>query len=175
MMSGNATANTGHMNQELTDLLMRYRAAWQANSASRIETFWDLGEPMPFYKAEEIGHIITDWDELRSYWRHNEGFNEVNELSYSDFVSRPAGEDRLLLGMRMRWDIRFADDARNIDGSGFAWAGQVMGGENHVAACLNRCDGSWKFSAWVEAPDAPLLYMADLYRKNVRPDFPGAG
>jgi len=37
---------------------------------------------------------------------------------------------------------------------------------------LRRVDDAWKFTAWVEAPDAPILYMADLYRKNVRPDFP---
>lgn len=159
----------------LDEFLDGYRQAWCANSATRIESFWDTSEPRPFYKAEEIDHIITDWDDLRAYWKHNEGFNELNELSYSDIVQQPMGADRLLLGLKMRWDIRFARDARQIDGSGFAWAGQCMGGDNHVAACLKQVTGDWRLTSWVEAPDAPILYMANLYTKNVRPDFGARG
>ena len=159
---------------DIADFFARYREAWRANSAAQIETFWDTSQPKPFYKAEEIRHIITDWDELRGYWRHNEGFNSVNELSYANFVTQPLGEEWLMVGLAMRWDIRFAEDARNMDGSGFAWAGQAMGGDNHVAACMRHVDGDWRLTSWVEAPDAPILYIADMYRKSVRPDFPGA-
>ncbi len=159
------------MPQQLEELLAGYRKAWSENSASQIESFWDGTRP-PLYKAEEIRHYITSWDELRAYWQHNETFNSVNELSYADIHSNSVTDDVLLIGMRMRWDIQFAENVKNMDGSSFAWAGQTMGGDNHVLACLRRVDGDWKFTAWVEAPDAPILYMADLYRKNVRPDFP---
>jgi len=84
------------------------------------------------------------------------------------------GDTRLLVGLKMRWDIRFAKDARQMDGSIFAWAGQTMGGDNHVAACFKIVDDDWRLTSWVEAPDAPILYIADLYMKNVRPDFPAA-
>ncbi|MDP6674984.1 MAG: hypothetical protein QGH93_09090, partial [Gammaproteobacteria bacterium] len=137
-----------------------------------IESLWDTSEPRPFYKAEEISHIMTDWDVLRGYWQHNEGFNDVNELLYTDIITQSMGDTRLLVGLKMRWDIRFAKDARQMDGSAFAWAGQTMGGDNHVAACLKRVDDDWQLTSWVEAPDAPILYMADLYLKNVRADFP---
>lgn len=157
---------------EVEEFLTGYREAWWANSAERIESFWDTDAAQPFYKAEEIPDIITDWDTLRDYWRHNEGFNSVNELSYSDIVSQAMGDDRLLVGLKMRWDIQFAEDARQIDGSAFAWAGQTMGGDNHVACCLRKADGDWRLTSWVEAPDAPILYMSQLYLKNVRPDFP---
>jgi len=153
--------------QVIDDFLAAYRDAWQAKqgSAARIESFWDISRP-PLYKAEEIPHIVTGWEELRGYWRHNEGFNEENRLSFSDVTAYPLAEDLLLAGMRMRWDIRFAKDARQIDGRAFAWAGEAMGGDNHVVACLRRIGGAWKLNAWVEAPDAPLLYMADLYKRN---------
>ena len=162
------------MMTDVEDFFTRYKSAWWANSPARIESLWDTGEPQPFYKAEEIPHIMTDWDSLRAYWRHNEGFNEVNELSFADFVTQPMGESRLLVGLKMRWDIKFAADAKQIDGSAFAWAGQTMGGDNHVAACLKQIDNDWRLTSWVEAPDAPILYIADLYLKNVRPDFPAA-
>ncbi len=155
----------------IEEFLTNYREAWWANAASQIEAAWDTGNA-PFYKAEEIEHIITNWDDLRAYWQHNETFNSVNELSYSDIHAHSLSDDITLIGMRMRWDIRFADNVRNMDGSAFAWAGQTMGGDNHVMAILKHTGDSMKLAAWVEAPDAPILYMAQLYLKNVRPDFP---
>lgn len=157
---------------DIDEFLASYRQAWWNNSAEQIESSWDTSAAHPFYKAEEISHIITDWGELRGYWLHNESFNEINELSYADIVTQPMGDDRAMLGMKMRWDIKFADDAKQIDGSAFAWAGQTMGGHNHVVACLKKVDGEWRLTSWVEAPDAPILYMANLYLQNVRPDFP---
>ncbi len=157
--------------KDIDAFLESYRQAWRHNSPSRIESHWDKSAERPFYKAEEIQHIITDWDELRAYWDHNEGFNERNELGYSDVIGQRLSEELLLVGLRMRWDIRFAKGARQIDGSAFAWAGKAMGGDNHVIACLRHDGSRWSLRAWVEAPDAPILYMADLYMKNVRPDF----
>ena len=83
--------------QDIQAFLDSYREAWWDNSAARIEAHWDTAEPRPFYKAEEIEHIITDWEELRAYWRHNEGFNSINELSYSDIVTQALGAERVLL------------------------------------------------------------------------------
>ena len=157
--------------KEIEIFFQSYREAWRANSARQIESFWDINEAGPFYKAEEIARIITSWDDLRAYWQHNESFNDVNELTFTNIVTQAMGEERLLAGADMRWDIRFATDARQMDGSAFAWAGQAMGGENHVVACLKKVATDWRLTAWVEAPDAPILYMADLYMKNVSPDL----
>ena len=71
----------------------------------------------------------------------------------------------------MRWDIRFAKDAKLMDGSSFSWAGRSMGGENHVIALLKETGDGPRITAWIEAPNAPITYIADLYLKNVRPDF----
>ena len=153
------------------EFLSAYREAWSENRAERIETFWATDEPGPFYKAEEIDAIMTDWDQLRAYWRHNEGFNEAIDLNFSDLCSQSAGADRHLIGIRLRWDIRFAADAKLMDGSPFSWAGRSMGGTNHVIAMLRTdCDDP-KLTAWIEAPNAPITYMAELYMKNVRPEF----
>ena len=157
--------------QDLEKFLDRYREAWRENSAARLESFWDTAEPAPFYKAEEIDSIMTRWEDLRAYWRHNEGFNEEISLRFSDLVCVPAGPDRQLLGMRMRWDIRFAKDARTIDGAAFAWAGQAMGGDNHVIAMVRTSGSDYRFTAWIEAPNAPITYMTQLYLQNVSPGF----
>jgi len=127
--------------QAIEEFFEQYQKAWRSNSADRIKSFWDTEETGPFYKAEEIDGIFTDWDKLTAYWQHNEG------------------------------DIKFAKDAKLMDGSGFAWAGQTMGGDNHVIALLKEMSGNWKLTAWIEAPNAPINYIAGLYLKNVRSGF----
>ena len=112
--------------------------------------------------------MCTDGDKLTAYWQHNEGFNDSIELSFADHQSQAAGPDRRLVGMRMRWDIKFSENAKLMDGSVFAWAGQTMGGDNHVIAMLKESADNWKLAAWIEAPNAPINYIADLYLKNVR-------
>lgn len=159
--------------QELDEFFGTYRKAWSDNSAQRIEAHWDNTNP-PMYKAEEITRFFNSWEDLRAYWQHNETFNSINELSYADRIVQRLTEDVITVAMRMRWDIHFGADVRNMDGSAFAWAGQAMGGENHVHGCMKRTEAGWKLCSWVEAPDAPLLYVAELYRRNVRPDFPAA-
>jgi hypothetical protein len=157
--------------QAIEEFFEEYQKAWRTNSADQIKSFWDTRESGPFYKAEEIDGILTDWNELTAYWRHNEGFNDSIELSFSEYRSQSAGADRRLVGMRMRWDIKFARDAKLMDGSPFAWAGRVMGGDNHVVALLKETSGNWKLTAWIEAPNAPINYIADLYLKNTQSGF----
>ncbi len=154
--------------QEIEEFFAHYRQAWDLNSAAEIESFWDTEAPGPFYKAEEVDGVFTDWNDLRAYWKHNEGFNDSIELTFSDLRSQPVGSERQLVAMRMRWEISFSADAKLMDGSSFAWAGQTMGGDNHVVALLKETAGTWKLNAWIEAPNAPINYIADLYLKNVR-------
>jgi hypothetical protein len=156
----------------IDEFFAAYRQAWKENSADRIESFWATAEPAPFYKAEEIDEVITDWDKLRAYWRHNEGFHEAIELTFNDIHGQPAGERRQLVAIRMRWDIKFAADAKTIDGQPFAWAGQSMGGSNHVIAMLTETADGPRLAAWIEAPNAPISYIAEMYMHNVRPGFP---
>ncbi|UCG72821.1 MAG: hypothetical protein JSV45_00090 [Chromatiales bacterium] len=151
--------------------LASYQQAWAENRAELIASFWATDEPAPFYKAEEIDDIITDWDQLRAYWQHNEGFNEAIQLTFSDIKAQAAGADRQLMGIRMRWDIRFAADAKLMDGSPFSWAGKSMGGTNHVIALLKETPDGPRLMAWIEAPNAPISYIAELYLQNVSPGF----
>ena len=158
--------------QKIEDFFAQYRQAWNLNAAEQIESFRDTEEPAPFYKAEEVDGVFNDWNDLRAYWKHNEGFNDAIELTFSRLRSQPLGTERRLVAMRMRWEIKFSADAKLMDGSPFGWAGQSMGGDNHVIALLKETSGAWKLNAWIEAPNAPITYIADLYLKNVRSGFP---
>ena len=93
--------------QKIEDFFAQYRQAWNLNAAEQIESFWDTEEPAPFYKAEEVDGVFNDWNDLRAYWKHNEGFNDAIELTFSGLRSQPLGTERRLVAMRMRWEIKF--------------------------------------------------------------------
>ena len=172
---------------DIAAFLDRYAGAWATGSADAIAAFWDAGA-FQFYKAEEISAFYFAWSDVYAYWRHNEGFNDKIRLTFSGVQARrfaPGPASGLITAaVRMHWDIRFSEDATLIDGRPFAHRGKIMGGDNHVL-CLLRADPSGsdashpatpafkslKLCGWSETPDAPITYMAGLYRQNVTPGF----
>ena len=142
--------------------LAEYARAWRVNLAEDIAAHWHARR-FVFYKAEEVERMMTDWDQVLAYWRGNEALHEAVVLRFEDVAARPLGESICAASARMRWDIRFADDARMPDGSAFAHRGRAMGGENHVALLLAREGGETGLVGWVEAPDAPLTWLRRRY------------
>jgi hypothetical protein len=46
-----------------------------------------------------------------------------------------------------------------------------IGGDNRAFSVLRRVGGQWKFTQYVEAPLAPIIYLHQLYEKSVTPGF----
>lgn len=159
---------------ELTAFFDSYSAAWQANDPAAIEAHWDTADPKPLYKAEEITHVIEDWPALRAYWAHNEGFHQMVWLRFREPQVKPLAPGLVMVAVRMRWDIHFAEGTKTMDGHGFPFAGTAMGGDNHVITLLRHSGDGWKLTAWSETPDAPITYMGQLYQKDLSPGFPPA-
>lgn len=143
-------------------LLEAYGDAWRRNAADAIAAHW-APECFLAYKAEEVEHYFHRWEEVLAYWRGNEALHEAVSLRFTDPVTRPLPGDLRLLVMRMRWDIRFAADARLPDGAAFAHRGRAMGGANHVLALLREDGDELRFCAWSETPDAALTTLRNLY------------
>ena len=149
-------------------LLSDYAAAWAANDPEQIASFWDADSATCFYKAEEIDDFFASLAEIKQYWQHNERFHEAIRLGFSNLHTQPLAEGLTLAITRMRWDIRFATDAENADGSMFASAGKSMGGDNHVLAILRDTAQGPRFIGWSETPDAPVKYVWRLYEQAGR-------
>jgi hypothetical protein len=143
-------------------LLEAYGGAWARNEADAIAAHW-APERFLAYKAEEVERYFHRWEEVLTYWRGNEALHEAVSLRFTEPVTRPLAGDLRLLVMRMRWDIRFAADARLPDGAAFPHRGRAMGGENHVLALLCEDGGALRFCAWSETPDAALTTLRTLY------------
>ena len=123
-----------------------------------IPTFWDKSDPNPFYIAEEVSEVMTDWPTIEAYWQDTKATSGWIDVDY-DLISHKclAPSDMLVL-FDLRWDM-------SVDGFE-----NPIGGSNRVLAGLRLIEGQWKFHTWVEAPLAALIYMQKLYEKNVRPE-----
>ena len=141
-----------------------YAAAWSANDADAIASHWDVDDPAPFYKAEEVAEFFHKFEDIKAYWQHNERFHDAIRLQFSNISSKRLADALSLVFTRMRWDIRFATDAKRMDGATFVHAGKSMGGENHVVALLRDKGSELKLAGWSETPDAPISYIGQLYQ-----------
>jgi len=150
-------------------LLDVYAGAWRSNDTGQIAEHW-APDAFLFYKAEEVRRFFTRWEDVLAYWRQNERLHERVELRFSEAGVSGLSDHAQVAHVRMRWDIRFARNARNADGSPFAHRGEAMGGDNHVVVFLHGRPETWKLSGWVETPDAALTYMRSLYLAAADPD-----
>lgn len=155
--------------EDIEVFLTSYAAAWASNDSDKIALHWDSNEPEPFYKAEEELNYFHDFVEIRNYWKHNEAFHQAIRLKFSNisFKSLPGAYAQVFI--RMRWDIKFADNAKTPYGAVFNQAGKLMGGENHVLALIRDADSELKLVGWSETPDAPISYMRQLYEWVAQP------
>lgn len=113
-------------------------------------------------KAEEIQNVFHEREEVLAYWRNNESLHETVSLQFDDGNARRPGDDLLLADAHMRRDIRFADDARQADGSPFAQRGQAMGGDNDIVVLIRQRDDEARLVGWIETPDAAITYLRSL-------------
>lgn len=154
----------------VVELLARYGEAWRSNRAERLAEHWD-GDRFVLYKAEEVPEFFLSFDDVTGYWRHNERFNARVELGFGVLAARPLAGPYALATVAMRWDIEFRENASYLDGRPFPYGGQCMGGDNQVLLLTTGSGADLRLAGWSETPDAPLAYMARLYRSNVLPDF----
>lgn len=155
--------------QEVLALLTDYAAAWQRNDAEQIADFW-APDRFLFYKAEEVEAFFHRWDEVMEYWRNNESLHQAIALRFTQPSVKGLADGLAVASVRMRWDIRFAEDARLPDGAAFAHRGQAMGGHNHVLVMLCATTESWRLCGWSETPDAAITYLRRLYMAGADPE-----
>lgn len=138
------------------NFLNRYAAAWQCGAAGAIAEHWEA-KGFAFYKAEEIRSVFTRWTDLVSYWKANERLHEQVKLEFSA-LTPVSGTD--LLFADMDWHIRFRADAVDECGARFRHAGRAMAGFTKVLMLFGE---EGRLHGWAEMPDAPPIYLADLY------------
>ncbi len=152
-------------------LLATYAEAWSRNDPEALAACWDESEPYPFYKAEEVDHFLRSHADILAYWQHNQRFHHAVRLVFSALDVQELAPNIALVILQMRWDIRFAADAKTEDGAPFPSAGKAMGGDNHVLVMVRERGDDVRIIGWSETPDAPISYMRKLYEAVAAKDI----
>jgi hypothetical protein len=147
-----------------------YAQAWRRNNTPGLIAHWDAPH-FAYYKAEEISQVFLSFDEVEAYFAQNESLHETVALQFLDVQPLAIAPDLWMIITPMRWDIRFAQDARTSDGLPFRHRGRAMGGDNHVLALIALTPKGLKLRGWGETPDAAITTMTQLYYRNVTPGF----
>ena len=137
---------------KLKQFVENYAQAWRVGTVDALMPFWDPYR-FRFYKAEEVEHVHREWADVLSYWRMNEGMIGKAALVFDDLHVAPLDAGWATAVVKMRWSLRFTP------GAPAGLGGKVMGGYNHVTALFYED----RLAGWIEAPDAPLIYLGRLY------------
>jgi hypothetical protein len=139
-------------------LLARVEHLWRSLDLEPLESLWDTSR-QPLYIAEEADAIHTSFEAMRAYWTFTRSIIEKMDLVLGPAELLPLAPDLVTAVYSLHWECRIRGQAAPV------------GGDNRVAAVLRRVGEDWRFTQYVEAPLAPIVYMRRLYERSVRADF----
>ena len=121
---------------------------------------WDPNEPFPTYLAEEQSQWFIGWDRLRGYLdppRPNPIIEAIREQMRDVKVKLIA--DDLAIAV---WEMKF--EMKTIGSN-------PIGEDVRVSAVLRNTDDGWKYIHWAESPKTAMVYIEDLFEKDISPDW----
>lgn len=136
---------------ELQTLFDAVGACFEANDFDRLRTLWDADDPAPFYFAEEHEPLVASWPQLEGYWRITRDINMGCTARWTVANAKPMGAEHALAQFTLDWKI-------HVKGQPEPYGGFCRG-----LAALRRTPDGWRFTAYAEAPLAPMTYLRKLY------------
>jgi hypothetical protein len=135
-------------------------ARWNSQDFATLLELWDPNEPFPFYLAEEQAEWFIGWDRLRGYLdpqRPNPAVEAIREEMY-DIKVKQIAPDLAIAVWQMHFEMK-------IIGS------NPIGEEVRVSAVLRNTPDGWRYIHWAESPKTAMVYIEDLYEKDVAPGW----
>jgi hypothetical protein len=142
----------------VAELLATVESRWRTLDLAALESLWDTSRA-PLYIAEEAGEVHTSFEAIRGYWAFTRSIIEKMDLRLGRPDLVPLGADLLTAVYPLHWECLIKGQKAPV------------GGDNRACAVLRRIGGSWRFTQYIEAPLAPIVYMRQLYEQTVRPGF----
>lgn len=134
---------------------------WAENTWPTIPAdLWDQDEPMPMYLAEEQEGWLIGWDAVRDYFnpKHGAGFMQAADYQASDIQVRTVADDIAVATWNIYWQMKIRPSppiAERLRATGI----------------FRKTAAGWKFIHYAEAPKSPAVYIQELYRDRVSPEF----
>jgi hypothetical protein len=139
-------------------LLAQVEICWRTLDTPALEGLWDTSHP-PLYVAEESTEIHTTFPSLRRYWTNARDSTVKMGLTLGRPDIVPLSGELVTAMYPLHWECLLKGETAPI------------GGDNRAFSVLRRVNGAWRFTQYVEAPLAPLVYLHQLYERSVSKDF----
>ena len=133
---------------------------WNSQDFSTLLELWDPAEPFPTYLAEEQTQWFIGWERLRSYLdpaQPNPAVEAIREEMSNIQVKLIAPNLAIAV-----WEMHF--EMKII-------ASKPIGENVRVSAVLRRTDAGWRYIHWAESPKTAMVYIEDLFERDVAPGW----
>jgi hypothetical protein len=140
--------------------LLETQDRWNSQDFATILELWDEDQEFPTYIAEEQAQWFVGWDRLREYLdppRPNPAI-EALRLYYYDIQVKQIAPDLAIAIWYMHFEMKVI-------------ASKPIGEDIRVSAVLRKKDDGWKFIHWAESPKTTMVYVEDLFEKDVAPGW----
>lgn len=133
---------------------------WAANTWTTIpQDLWDLKEPMPMYLAEEQEGWLMGWEEVNGYFDPKRaGFMQAANYEASNVKVRTIAPDLAVATWNIYWQMKLRPT-------------EAIGEKLRASGILRKTAAGWKFIHYGESPKSPSVYIDELYRERVSPEF----
>jgi len=135
-------------------------ARWNSQDFATLLELWDPNEPFPTYLAEEQAQWFVGWERLRGYLdppRANPVVEAIREEMHDIQVKQIAPDLAIAV-----WEMHF--EMKTIGSN-------PIGEEVRVSAVLRNTKDGWRYIHWAESPKTAMVYIEDLYEKDVAPGW----
>jgi len=140
--------------------LMEAEKRWNSQDFATLLELWDDKDSCPTCLAEEQSQWFVGWPRLNGYLnppKANPAIEVIRE-EYSDIQVKQIAPDLAIAIWYMHFEMKVI-------------ASKPIGEDIRVSAVLRKKDDDWKFIHWAESPKTTLVYVEDLFEKDVAPGW----
>ncbi len=133
---------------------------WNSQDFGSVLELWDPNEAFPTYLAEEQSQWFIGWDRLRGYLdppKPNPVIQAIRE-SMSDIAVKQIAPDLAIAVWYMHFEMKVI-------------ASKPIGEDVRVSAVLRSTPDGWRYIHWAESPKTAMVYIEDLFEKDVEPGW----
>lgn len=133
---------------------------WNSQDFSTVLELWDPDEPFPTYLAEEQAQWFIGWERLREYLdppRPNPAVEAIREEMY-DIRVKQIAPDLAIAVWYMHFEMKVI-------------ASNPIGEDIRVSAVMRNTPDGWRYIHWAESPKTAMVYIEDLFEKDVEPGW----
>jgi len=144
----------------VTAVLIDTADRWNSQDFGSLLELWDQNDAYPTYLAEEQAQWFVGWPRLNSYLnppKANPVIEAIRE-DYSDIQIKQIAPDLVIAIWYMHFEMKTI-------------AGNPIGEDIRVSAVLRETEHGWKYIHWAESPKTAMVYIEDLFEKDVEPGW----